>query len=78
MDENLKIFFIKLCEQVYTFDGEFHFPFGKIQLNDEYEFIVKSDYYPTLMDKMDSFLILLNSDSKYWEMDIQDELWHLI
>lgn len=78
MDENLKNFFIKLCEQVYTFDGEFHFPFGKIQLNDEYEFIVKSDYYPTLMDKMDSFLILLNSDSKYWEMDIQDELWYLI
>ena len=37
MDENLKNFFIKLCEQVYTFDGEFHFPFGKIQLNDEYE-----------------------------------------
>lgn len=78
MDKNLKKLFIKLCEQVYTFDGEFHFPFGKIQLDSEYEFIVESEYYPILMDKMDNFLILLNSDSKYWEMDVQDELWHLI
>lgn len=78
MDKNLKELFIKLCEQVYTFDGEFHFPFGKIQLDSEYEFIVESEYYPILMDKMDNFLILLNSDSKYWEMDVQDELWHLI
>jgi len=78
MENNLKEFFIKLCEQVYTYNGEFHFPFGKIQLNDEYEYIVESSIYPELVDKMDKFLILLNSDPKYFNMDVEDELWYLI
>ena len=70
-------YFIRLCEQVYTFNGEFHFPFGKIQLDDEYEFIIESNLYPTLTDKMDNYLKLLNSDIKYFEMDIED-VWQLL
>jgi len=71
-------YFIKLCEQIYTFNGEFHFPFGKIQLESEYEHIIESDLYTSkLVDKMDNYLKLLNSDIKYFEMDIED-IWALL
>lgn len=65
-------YFIKLCEQIYMFDGEFHFPFGKIQLDDEYSYIIESDIYDDLTNKMDNYLKLLNSDIKYFDMEIED------
>ena len=65
-------YFIKLCEQIYTFDGEFHFPFGKFQLDDEYSYIIESDIYDDLTNKMDNYLKLLNSDIKYFDMEIED------
>ena len=50
-------YFIKLCEQIYTYEGEFHFPFGKIQLDSEYEYIIESDlYFSKLEDKMNNYL----------------------
>jgi hypothetical protein len=69
--------FDKLCTQIFYHRGQFRFPFDGIQHDGRFEYIVKSEDYPTLKYKLKNLLILINKDMTKINQDTK-VLWEVI
>lgn len=72
--------FVKMCSLIYKYDDDlFKYPYETVFYSEEYNYLTENkDEYDFLLSKMDNLLKLVNNDNIYLNMDIEDELWHLI
>ncbi len=80
ISENLdtKQKFVEMCKLCYEWNGEICFPFDTITHSNEWVSFKTHPDYNMLSEKMTNLMTLLNSDRSLAELDIEEELWHMI
>ena len=71
---------VEMCSLIYKYDNHpYKFPYETFLYSSEYSSIKEDkEEYNLLLLKMENLIKLINTDNKYIEMDIENELWFLI
>lgn len=71
--------FTKMCKEIaINRDGKFFCMFENLEYDDDFQYIVSSNHYPILKEKMNKLVELVNNDLSLLDKDVETELWQML